>query len=52
LASSLGRAIQIDIRGGFSPVRRFLPFSIRAAIIVLEIFVGRRTQNLTFAGYL
>jgi hypothetical protein len=30
----------------------FLPFSIRAAICVLEIFIGRRTQNLNFAGRL
>jgi hypothetical protein len=30
----------------------FLPFSIRAAIYVLEIFIGRRTQNLNFAGRL
>jgi hypothetical protein len=30
----------------------FLPFSIRAAIYVLEIFIGRRTQNLNFADCL
>jgi hypothetical protein len=30
----------------------FLPFSIRAAIYVLDIFIGRRTQNLNFAGRL
>jgi hypothetical protein len=30
----------------------FLPFSIRAAICVLDIFIGRRTQNLNFVGHL
>jgi hypothetical protein len=51
-ASWVGRAIQIDVGGGFSPVRRFLAVPDSCGDCVLEIFVGRRTQNLNFAGRL